>query len=325
MNMNTIHTQLTEQAIVEGVHGLPDAGQHLRKGLQNLNITDDWHRGLDVPKGIVLCYGDDEGMAAIVRAYQNLQVPASEERFAQLIAAEFKAFAGQFPAHDHNLCYAHFLLHGLRQNSAEQVAAKIADNARIIAETGKMEETLLGMSVPECRVQGYRFRLERGVTDDYQGISFVLESRNSTLTLSPLAKAGFFIDATNAQAVVINVQGRKNLHRKPEALDTNDPRIREGHAQRFANYRRAAEEGRMYARFGAAAGLDPRSYVLTELFGMLKQAGVSEVKVIRPSEHVMHIGNHPGFRAAYESVLHEAGMTRLDSLYYGRKLTDPGD
>jgi hypothetical protein len=90
----------------------------------------------------------------------------------------------------------------------------------------------------------------------------------------------------------------------------------------LAAYRKSAEQGRQFARVTARVGMDPRAYVITSGFDSLRRYGIKDVYAIRPSEHVMAIGGHSGFRGSYESVLAQAGMRELNRVYYQRRIID---
>lgn len=296
--MNTIDCDRTARAIVAAVGRVPDAGRQFEAALTNRPVDHDWTTKLKRPAGLTMCYGDPEGIAAIARSFNQLQQPTSLERFAALVTESLQRFAQNYSEDTHNLCYAHFLLHGLALPSAREVAAKIDDNARIISETSKVQDSFLQQMLPKIPVDGYVFKLERGDTDDFNGISLQLQSTARSFS-NVFAKVGFFIDTSSSSAIVINVQGRR-------ILNTSDEQFK----------RQQKEEGRQFARLAARLGMDPRAYVLTKAFTLLEAFGVKEIRAIRPEEHVMAIGNHRGFRANYRHVLESVGMQPIDDTYY---------
>lgn len=324
MTINTIDSERTINAIVAGVNGDPLAGTAFKQALQNRDERPaHWSHSLSLPRGIVMCYGDDEGLAAIRRAWHELKSPTEARHFAALVTAELRKFAESFPANDHNLCYAHFLLHGLGGGaSAEDIAAKIADNIRIIHETERCAADFIKSAPPRSPIEGYQFSFSRGQTDDYQGISLAFSPVTSPAWHGALAKTGFFIDSTNRRAVIVNVQGRKVFGHRPVRADEKYSRDEALYDRDLAAYLKSAKEGRQFARVAAQVEMDPRAYVITSVFDSLRRHKIEDVCAIRPSEHVMAIGRHSGFRGNYEPVLAQAGLRELNLVYYQRRLID---
>ena len=165
--------------------------------------------------------------------------------------------------------------------------AKILDNARIIRESLASRTKVYAKFAnhsPQV-VDGYHLILEDGVADDFEGLSLQLRRQvdQERRRHDPVfAKVGFYLDTTNKLAYVSNCQGRLvSVDRDPQAR------------------RKQRKLGQEYARFGHLAGNEPRAYVATKLFELLAGMGIEKVRAIRPQEHLMAIGKHPGFRANY--------------------------
>ena len=257
-------------------------------------------------RGIVMCYDEPEGIGAIARAYSTLKEKPEREVFGKTIADAINRFASFFPEGEHNLCYAHFLLHGIARETLPEVVEQIRTNARIIHEMIAARDTIEEKFGPQKQLEGgLRLQLCRGQTDDFHGLSFQLyHPVQSASDSHPFAKAGFFIDTTNNEAIIVNVQGRKNkLGKSGESLKQD--RILGREFARFAHYH---------------SGQEPRVFVLNRLCDFLTDLGIKAARVIRPEEHVMHIGKHPGFHASYDEILKQAGFEMQDVVYRAKVL-----
>jgi hypothetical protein len=320
MAPNSIDISAAKKAIAAGVNGDLSAGTQLLQALAKTTHPELWGQGLQCPGGIFMIAADSEGIGAIIRSYSRLKDNVTPENFAEQIAEELNRFAEHLPEDRHNLCSPHFLLHGLVQDTVEAVIAKISDNARIMRSTEEHRDRIFLLDPPTSRIAGYTFHLGSGDIDGFQGIRIGLNKEARSLTLAPLAKIEFFIDNENSTAVIINVQGRKNHYQRPAPNAGDDAKAISRYESALTKYRIAAEEGREYARIHAQLKMDPRSYVITELIDLLQLNGIKQVKAIRATEHVMHIGRHADFYPRYDKVFEEVGMADSGSIYFTKTL-----
>lgn len=259
-------------------------------------------------RGITMCYGDPEGIAAITRAYDSLTEEQDINVFGLAVAEAIDQFASFFPEGEHNLCYPHFLLHGIARPTLTEVVEQIRNNARIIIGTLSVRDSIRAQfGKPRLIDGGLSLCIRNGLGDDFDGLSFQLFHPDQPLSdNNPFAKAGFVLDTSINQATVVNLQGRKKQ-------TSEDPMSKK-------QYR---AQGRAFARFPTDHnGLDPRAFVLNHLCEFLGEIGIKTVRAIRPEEHLMHIGKHPGFRANYDEILEIAGFHVQDQVYRLRELRD---
>lgn len=322
----SIDVSRTAKAIVNAINGTGNFEEEFSSGLINFDnnhtLQEDFSQlrpPSKPPKGISITYGETEGLQAIVRAYQNLQVATDKQVFSEEIANTLQKFAEHYRIDGRGPGYAHFLLHGLVQPTAEQVAQKLLENALILIESAAAQHEFLLQQPPQCRLPGFHFSIERGCADDYDGVAFeLLSNRDSQSGTSQyrLAHVGFLLSPSRAQATVITIQGRKIYYKKPQLPDTDDPLKMKEYEKLLHNYRECAEEGRNFARAAAFLGVDPRAYTLSCVIERLFEQGYQEIRGITPSEHVMCIGKHKGFTGRYEHIFTQAGMLKKDNVYY---------
>lgn len=256
--------------------------------------------------GITMCYGHPEGINAITRAYSSLEENIDVKLFAESIAHAINRFATGFSTGQDVLCYPHFLLHGIAKSTLFEIIEQIEANSRIVHEMILVRESLIKRFGDIKKLDdNFCFILSNGQTDDFDGLSFQLFHIDQTLSsLSLLAKAGFFIDVTNNEAIIVNVQGRKNSKEGSKDSIKQNSRL-----------------GREYARFASHhEGQEPRVFVLNQLCIFLADIGVKTVRVIRPEEHLMHISEHSGFRTNYDQILEDAGFDIENKIYRVKSL-----
>jgi hypothetical protein len=115
---------------------------------------------------------------------------------------------------------------------------------------------------------------------------------------SYIAKVSFFLDTLNREIIVITIQGQ---------------RIQQGNKTR----------SRDFARLAHKLCLDPRSYVLQKICEIGRRESYQKIRVIKPLEHPMYIDSHDGFKARYEPVIRQAGITTECGCYLERNLLQP--
>lgn len=239
------------------------------------------------------------------RAFRGLEEKCFPAAFAEQISLSIAAFAKPFEERD-NLCYPHFLLHGLEKSTAEEVAGKINENSRMIHETRTATRYFLEKYEKKNPLTAdLAIGMSMGHTDDFFGLSLVIcptEDSWISSTSGYTAKTSFFIDTTNKSATVMTIQGQR--------ADTKESKkTREGKIA-----------GRRFARLSAELGMDTRAFLLRNLSRLLAEEGYKEIKVIRPSYHPMAIECHEGFLARYEPVIIQSGITHIDECYLKSQL-----
>ncbi len=257
-------------------------------------------------KGITFGHNTKLVMQLLARSYSSLPKETDQSYFSQEVAKAVQHFAHPFPNQD-NLCYPHFLFHGLVKPSLEDVVDKLRNNSRIIHETLKEKEKIITRHKTEKVTENLQLLMSNGLTDDYFGIAYLLVKQDSPLVSSAsgyVAKASFFIDRTENEIYVITLQGRRyeslGDHSKKEE------RVKEGE--------------REYSKIGNILGMSPRRFILTKLMEYGRENGFTRIKVIGPEEHPMAIENHNGFFGSYEAVVRKAGINKEVECYLKAEL-----
>lgn len=236
-------------------------------------------------KGIRFGYNTRLMMDLFSRAYKGLPVSVDAHSFSQSIASAVDCFARPFPEGD-NLCYPHFIFHGLLQPSLEKIVTKIQTNARVIHETQACKTSVKKEYDISEVSEELRLSLVNGNTDDMFGISLQLWRLKDFF---PLAKCGFFLDMSEKDIYVLNVQGKK--FRKGELTE---------------------EE---YGRIGNILGMSPRRFVLENLCKYGRNHSFKRIRIVHPTEHPMFIEHHEGFNASYESTIIRARIDKKNDCY----------
>ena len=263
-------------------------------------------------RGIVLCYGDTEGLDCLRVAYAQLKVPCTPQEFSQNIAEALQEFACM-RARGEYLTYPHFLLHGINQDTVDNVVKKIIDNARIIQETEKLKPGLFNRSGIVRPIQGgaYFLLLTNGDSDDFHGFSLRL-SKDGRYFSEVIAKVGFLLDETNRTGIIVNVQGRKVARFYRAYAQSDDPKKK---AAGEVGILKDKKEGREYAALTGKLGSEARTFVIKEVMELLASWGFDRVMAIKPEQHVMYIAKHPRFASKYERNLRDAGLTQESGIY----------
>ena len=257
--------------------------------------------------GIRFGHNTELVMKLFARAYHCLNdSKISKEDFSEKMAVAIQDFAKPFPEGD-NLCYPHFLLHGIAQPTIDSIVEKIGNNSRIIHETLIVQRPIIiHYGVKDLR--GVLLRLCNGGTDDYFGICHFLFSSAqepyASRTSGYIAKASFFVDTTKKELYVITIQGRR-YEALGKSEDKNE-RIREGE--------------HLYSKIGAILGMSPRRFILSKVMEFGRDNGYKKIKVIKPTEHPMFIESHKGFLGNYEPVILQAGISQKHECYLEKEL-----
>ena len=239
------------------------------------------------------------------RAYTLASSKQDFSEFSRRAGDAIQKFAAPFPNED-NLAYPHFLLHGLEQPTVEDIISKIEHNGRIMHETIPLRPTF-GFEKPMDLERGLFAKLTWGDTDDYFGISLHLcTSYSDAFAIVPetVAKVGFFLDRTNNEVYVINLQGQRVDKKMVNGV-----------------WKRDKEKGKEYARLTSKLGIDPRVVLLKWLCMYAKEKEYTRIKVIRPTFHPMFIEQHKGFYATYEPVIKQADITQENGCYLEASLS----
>ena len=255
-------------------------------------------------QGITFGYTGELVMVLLLRAFNRLLEKPSAEAFAERVSKAFQDFARPFPG-EPTMCYPHFLLHGIANQTLEGVAGKIEENSRIIHETIANKGAIV-QGVGRVSVQGDLYiDLYSGLVEDYFGIACVMAKKGASLVSSAsnyIAKASFFVDATNGDLYVLTIQGGSFKDGLGISLASAEDRLHAGE--------------REYARINHTLGMSPRRFVLAKLMEIGKKMGYKKIRVVKPEEHPMFIGHHQGFFGGYELVIRKAGIAINSGCYF---------
>lgn len=239
------------------------------------------------------------------RAYDLASSKGEFQEFSERTAQAIQKFAEPFPEED-NLAYPHFLLHGLEKPTVDDIISKIEHNGRIIHETIP-RRPICGFEKPIDLERGLFAKLTWGDTDDYFGIALHLcTTYDDAFSMIPktAAKLGFFLDRTNNEIYVINLQGQRVDRKNVNGV-----------------WKRNKEKGKEYARLTSKLGIDPRGFLLKWLCMYANEKEYTRIKVIRPTFHPMFIEQHKGFYATYEPVIKQSGITEENGCYLEASLS----
>ncbi|RJQ15877.1 hypothetical protein C4573_07030 [Candidatus Woesearchaeota archaeon] len=250
-------------------------------------------------------------MMAIARAYSCLQ-NCQPSAFGSAIADAVQQFAQPFPEQD-NLCYPHFLFHGIAQPTLEGIVKKISKNSRIIHETLECRKEVIASYGVQTVHNAFKLSMSDGMTDDYFGIAYLFSKQEQTPNSATgyIAKCSFFLDETNKDIYVITVQGRRFGYRDP--VRAADP----------IGEKKRLDAEREYSGIGNILGMSPRRFVLMGLANYGKAEGYRRIRVIKPEEHLMFIEGHNGFLGNYAPVIRNAGITTDTECYLEKHLQNP--
>lgn len=277
-------------------------------------------------EGVCFCHNTKLAMLLIKRAYDSLSGVSAKD-FSMPVAQAMQEFAEPFPSGEYNLCYPHFLLHGLELGNLEGVVSRISDNSRIIHETlavrpavahkydvkefvpVKGVEMAVDSKNPAHYVEGFHTGLKTamsyGLCEDFFGITLALGKLCCGYPNGSnyIVKVSFFLDTTKKDIYVITIQGKKFDE------GTNVEVIRE-------------KNEKFWGMLTTRLGTSPRTFLLKKLKDWGKQNGYERIKVIRAKDHPLTIEQHKGFLANYEPTVLKAGIDRENGCYLEAKLED---
>ncbi len=278
-------------------------------------------------EGICFCHNTELAMLLLKRAYDSLPNKPSDGEFSERVAQAMQEFAEPFPSGEYNLCYPHFLLHGLELENLEGVVSRISNNSRIIHETlavrpavaheydvkefvpVKGVEMAVDSKNPAYYVEGFNTGLKTaisyGLCEDFFGITLALGKLccgypNGS---NHIVKVSFFLDTTNKDIYVITIQGKK---------------FDEGTKVEVIREKNEKFWGMLTTRLGTS----PRTFLLRKLKDWGKQNGYERIKVIRAKDHPLTIEQHKGFLANYEPAVLKAGIDQENGCYLEAKLEE---
>ncbi len=261
-------------------------------------------------KGITFGYNTQLVMQLLARAYVLLTDKIDSHHFSEEVAKAVQDFAQPFPSHD-NLCYPHFLFHGLVQPTLDEVVERLNNNARIIHETLRSKDKIMKEHKSQSLDGNLQLSMSNGCTDDYFGIAYLLAKQDIILLSSAngyIAKASFFVDETNKEIYVITLQGRR--------FGSNDP-VRQAHP---SGQERRIKSEQEYSKFGNILGMSPRRFILASVMDFGRENRFERIRVIKPQEHPMFIEMHEGFYGNYEPVIKKAGINQENGCYLEARL-----
>ena len=276
--------------------------------VDTLNVIDPQSRWKE-RNGITFGHNTELVMYLLGRAFY-LSQGNDKTGFSHRVAQAVQKFAEPFADTD-NLCYPHFLFHGLVQPNLDDVINKIEGNSRIIHETLDDRRRIISEHGSVKLDGGLQLVMSDGLTDDYFGIAYLLAKQDERLIGSStgyIAKASFFVDKTNGDVYVMTMQGRR--------FGSHDP-VRAAHP---SGKEKRLEAEREYSKIGNVLGMGPRRFILEKVADFGKDNGYKIIKVIKPEEHPMFIEEHKGFLANYEPVIRKAGITEDNGCYLERPL-----
>jgi hypothetical protein len=235
-------------------------------------------------------------MILIDRAYRGLRDQTSIKTFARAIAKALQTYAE--PITDGNYAcfpYPYFLLHGLEKSTTEEVIKQLEENGRVIHETLAVRAKFMKKyGGPLYMEHDLKMLMEDGAAEDTSGICCYLaradEQQPHGTDYSYIAKVSFFLDTLYKEIIVITVQGQRiQLHNK--------------------------ERSRDFIRLALTLQMDPRSYILKKICDIGRQEAYQKIRVIKPRAHPMFLDNHCGFKARYEPIIRQAGITEENGCY----------
>ncbi len=245
-----------------------------------------------------LSFSDHIGLVLLLidRAFRGLREQTKAATFARAVAAALQTYAEPLADGDYGCFpYPYFLLHNLEKQTAEEVAWQLTENGRVIHETLACRPRFMKKyGGPVYLEQNTKMLMEEGAVEDTSGICCYLtkahEQQPHGTDCSYIAKVSFFLDTSKKEIIVIAIQGQ---------------RIQRGNKERSRNF----------ARLGHNLQMDPRAYILRKICDIGRRERYQKIRVIRPLEHPMFVDNHCGFKARYEPVIRQAGITTENGCY----------
>ncbi len=236
-------------------------------------------------------------MLLLERAYCGLTPQPYLDDYCAHVANAMQYFADGF-GEDADLCYSHFLMHGINEPTLEGVMDKIRENARIIHETRRGRPSLIdSLHSPVDLGFGLKLDFDWGQTDDYFGIcSYAFDESIQWPggCTGYLAKFSIFTDHTNKTVYGFTIQGQQTYGEK----DGKDKK-----------------KGRNFFRLTAKLGMDPRAFVIKKVADIMRSKEYTKIRVVKPHDHPMFIEQHKGFVGKYEPIIRLAGIQNENGCY----------
>ncbi|MBI5066566.1 hypothetical protein HZA97_10140 [Candidatus Woesearchaeota archaeon] len=275
-------------------------------------------------EGVCFCHNTELALRLLKTGYDSLRDVRSRD-YSIAVAKAMQEFAEPFPSGDYNLCYPHFLLHGLELGTLEGVVGKIRNNSRIIHETLAIRAKVAheydvkefvpvkGVEMPVDPnngahfVEGFHTALSTafcyGLCEDFFGITLALGKQCSGHPRGSnyIVKVSFFLDTTKKEIYIITIQGKQ---------------FSEGMNNEVVRVKNEKFWGMLTTRLGTS----PRTFLLKKVMEWGKQNGYERIKVIRAKDHPLTIEQHKGFLANYEPVVIKAGINQENGCYLEAKL-----
>jgi len=245
-----------------------------------------------------LSFSDHIGLVMILidRAYRGVRGQTGTKAFACAIAKALQTYAAPIDDGDYACFpYPYFLLHGLEKSTTDAVVRQLEENGRVIHETLAIRAQFMKKyGGPLYLEQNTKMLMEEGAAEDTSGICCYLtraaEQQPHGTDSSYIAKVSFFLDTRHKEIIVITVQGQ---------------RVQQGNRAR----------SRDFARLAHKLLMDPRTYLLGKICEIGRREAYHKIRVIRPMEHPMFLDSHCGFKARYEPVVRQAGITTESGCY----------
>lgn len=313
--MTTIRQKAFSHRIEEYLHNTKSFDEHrfdsslyqvVKQNSNQKTSANESAQAVKVIRG--LSFSDHIGLVMILidRAYRSLRDQTGVKAFAKAIAKALQTYAE--PITDGGYAcfpYPCFLLHGLEKSTTAEVVRQLEENGRVIHETLAIRNQFIRKyGGPVYLKQHTKMLMEEGAAEDTSGICCYLaketEKQPHGTDGSYIAKVSFFLDTRNKEIIVITIQGQ---------------RIQQGNKARSRDFARLAHKLQM----------DPRTYILKNICEIGRRETYQKISVIKPMNHPMFIDNHDGFKARYEPVIRQAGITTECGCYLQKNLSLPAE
>lgn len=243
-------------------------------------------------KGLHFGHNIDLILVAVRKSFLTLQQACELSEFLGVVCNLLQEFAGLKHFEPNELCYPHFLLHGIyNQRTLSHVENRIRNNIRIIDETlTAKKDWSLGSSISYSMHLPIHIRIVDGTCDDFFGISYDLYLNGD---YKRIAKVSVFVDPSNKMAYVATFQGP---HIRAEDVREQDNIDRLHHLTTWL-------------------AADPRTYLLNFIKKELASKDYERLYAIKPTEHLYLLEGHQGFTARYLPALWKSGLVLDEDCY----------
>jgi hypothetical protein len=293
-----IHQRKVEQSFLDFCAARREVDGEIRRRaeLAMLNHIDGCDTGLHWGHNVDLL------LVCVRRSYETLEQSCDLKDFVTNFAQVIQEFASLKHFRQRELCFPHFLLHGIYHASdQEAVMGKIRANIRIIDETLDVRKEWRARNEFRPRALNdlpLRLMISSGSCDDMFGIAYDLEVLG---IYRRLANLSIMVDRTMQEAYVITFQG-------PRWYDLNPGE--------------SASKMNMLSQWLTK---DPRALTLDYIIRDLQGEGVRKLYAILPTEHLYYLEKHRGYTARYLPQLRKCGFTRQEACYLVREIPSLGN